>query len=59
MDSIYRIDKTSGIITPAIVLFREIVEENRFPLWHSWPLFLILMGLVATEWIIRKKVGLA
>ncbi|MFT5495422.1 MAG: hypothetical protein ACI9TH_000813 [Kiritimatiellia bacterium] len=39
---------------------KEVIKEKReTPLWHSWPLFLIFIGLVTTEWVLRKKGGLA
>lgn len=39
---------------------KEVVKEKReTPLWHSWPLFLVFIGLVTTEWVLRKKGGLA
>lgn len=37
---------------------REIVEEQRLPLWHQWPLFVVLLSLVTAEWLLRKKAGL-
>ena len=37
---------------------REVTHEERFPLWHSSLVLLTLLGLVATEWIVRKKGGL-
>ncbi|MCE9547659.1 MAG: hypothetical protein K8T25_19490 [Planctomycetia bacterium] len=37
---------------------REVTEEQRYPLWHSWPLLVALLGVVSTEWILRKMGGL-
>ena len=36
----------------------EIVREDRYPLWRSWPILLALLGLATTEWIVRKQGGL-
>ena len=39
---------------------REVLKEQReTALWHTWPLFLAFIGLVTSEWILRKKGGLA
>ena len=34
-------------------------EHSETALWHSWPLFLAFIGLITSEWILRKKGGLA
>jgi len=28
------------------------------PLWNSWKLALLFIGLLTTEWVLRKRVGL-
>ena len=48
-------DKVLEVLGP---VSREVVHEERFPLWHSSIVLLTLLGLVATEWIVRKKGGL-
>jgi hypothetical protein len=35
-----------------------ISSENSFPLWNRWELLLLLSGLLAIEWILRKRSGL-
>lgn len=37
---------------------QPIVEEDRYPLWHSWPLLAMIACLLTSEWILRKKTGL-
>ncbi|MCE9553182.1 MAG: hypothetical protein K8T91_07360 [Planctomycetes bacterium] len=48
-------DKVLEVLGPVT---REVTHEERFPLWHSSFVLLSLLGLVATEWIVRKKGGL-
>lgn len=37
----------------------RVVEERReIQLWNSWPLFLLIVGAVTSEWILRKRGGL-
>ena len=38
---------------------RKIVERNDISLWDSWKLFVLMMGVVTTEWILRKRGGLS
>jgi hypothetical protein len=28
------------------------------PLWNAWPLLFLFLGLLTTEWILRKKSGM-
>ncbi len=37
---------------------QPVVEEDRYPLWHSWPLLAMITCLLTSEWILRKKTGL-
>ena len=37
---------------------RRYTEQKRYPLWDSWPMLALLIGFVATEWMLRKKGGL-
>ena len=34
------------------------VELRKSALWHSWPLFVLMVCLAVVEWILRKKEGL-
>lgn len=36
----------------------EIDRTRRVPIWDRWPLFLLLLGLVSTEWWFRRRGGL-
>jgi hypothetical protein len=57
--SMVEVDK----ITSLIDLFgapRETLRERRdVTLWDTWPLLLTFLGLVTTEWIVRRRSGLA
>ena len=37
---------------------KRFVEENRFPLWGNAYVFLLLIGLLGTEWYLRRRWGL-
>ena len=37
---------------------KRYTEQKRYSLWDSWPMLILLIGLVATEWVLRKKGGL-
>ena len=37
---------------------KRYIEQKRFSLWDSWPMLILMIGLVATEWVLRKKGGL-
>lgn len=39
---------------PGIALIRQ----ERMSLWDNWPVLLLLVLLMASEWVIRKKRGL-
>jgi uncharacterized membrane protein len=65
-----RIAAVSGgkVLTDADALARELSglpvkvgapEVRKTPLWSQWPLLALLVGLLATEWIWRRSVGLA
>jgi len=34
------------------------VELRKTAVWHSWPLFVLMVCVVAAEWILRKREGL-
>jgi hypothetical protein len=38
----------------------KVVTSRRHerPLWNFWPMLAVLVGVLATEWILRKKTGL-
>lgn len=36
----------------------EVHTETKKPLWDTWGLFALLVGLLATEWYLRKRWGL-
>jgi len=36
----------------------EVEIERRETMWDSWPFFLLLVGLLGTEWFLRKRWGL-
>jgi len=36
----------------------EITEPKPYLLWNSWPLLIIMVVIVTTEWCLRKRVGL-
>jgi len=36
----------------------EVRTETKQPLWDTWPFFLLLVGLLASEWYLRKRWGL-
>ena len=36
----------------------EVRTETKRPLWDTWGFFLLLVGLLATEWYLRKRWGL-
>lgn len=38
---------------------RETTVENPYELWSSYPILLLIIGLLSLEWVIRKRIGLA
>ncbi len=36
----------------------EVQRETKRTFWDTWPFFLVLVGLMATEWFLRKRWGL-
>ncbi len=34
------------------------IEKNDTTLWDWWPLFCLMVGIITTEWIVRKRRGL-
>jgi hypothetical protein len=36
----------------------EVRSETKKPLWDTWGFFLVLVGVLATEWYLRKRWGL-
>jgi len=36
----------------------EVKRQVKEPLWDTWPFFLMLVGLLSTEWYLRKRWGL-
>ena len=57
--AVVEVDKVTSLID----LFgapRETLRERRdVTLWDTWPLLLTFLGLVTTEWIVRRRSGLA
>jgi len=37
---------------------REVTNKRDFELWNSWPLLMLAILLFATEWFIRKRLGM-
>ena len=39
---------------------REVLtERRRITLWDQWPVIAIFLGLLTTEWVLRRRSGLA
>ena len=53
LDSLRARIAASPAFAPSIV-----AREVETPLWDRWPLFLLLVGLLAAEWGLRKRWGL-
>ena len=57
--AVVEVDKVTSLID----LFgapRETLRERRdVSLWDTWPLLLTFLGLVTTEWVVRRRSGLA
>ena len=53
-------------INNASQLLRDLPEGRQVPieslepivLWNKWPLLLVFLGLIVTEWVWRKRRGL-
>lgn len=47
-------------LLPVFGLGNEAVEEEKVvSLWDSWPLFLLMLACMTTEWVVRRRAGLA
>ena len=39
-------------------LSTEVTRDTQVNLWDGWPLLLVFVGLLVTEWFLRKRRGL-
>ncbi len=53
------INRTGELLATFRQPINDEVEQERFRIWDSWPLLLLMVGVVTAEWTLRKKVGLA
>ena len=37
----------------------SLTERHNISLWDKWPLLVLFLGLVTTEWILRRRGGLS
>jgi len=56
--AVARPDKAAGLLDRFGPGTHTRIELRKSALWHSWPLFVLMVCVVAIEWILRKKEGL-
>lgn len=44
---------------PAALIEKDAHEwrRERYPLWHAWPFYVLVLLLVISEWVIRRRAG--
>ncbi len=52
----YQAGEVTELLGPQTLVRRQ---RRELRLWDSWPLLVVVLALAATEWLLRKRVGLA